>query len=74
MKFDLLSLEVEVLTRLYKAKEKELEDAVLRGSSWNEISLRRKAFLELSSALHTKLQRQGEVQSQKFPTRPEGEQ
>lgn len=72
MQFDLLSLEVDVLNRLYKAKEKELEASILSGTSWNEVSIKRKALTELSSALHTKLSRQG-IQSPKFPTRPESE-
>lgn len=70
MKMDLLSLDVDVLNRLYKAKEKELEAAILKGTSWDEVNLRRKALTELSSALHTKLLRQG-VHSPKFPTQPE---
>jgi hypothetical protein len=74
MKFDLMSLEVDVLNRLYKAKEKELEEAILRGTSWEEVSIRRKAFLELSSALHTKLLTDGEVHAPRFPTAPESEQ
>jgi hypothetical protein len=74
MKFDLMSLEVDVLNRLYKAKEKELEEAILRGTSWEEVSIRRKAFLELSSALHTKLLTDGEIHAPRFPTTHESEQ
>jgi hypothetical protein len=73
MKFDLMSLEIDVLNRLYKAKEKELEEAILRGTSWEEVTIRRKAFLELSSALHIKLINEGEGQVSLFPTRPDGE-
>jgi hypothetical protein len=73
MKFDLMSLDVDVLNRLYKAKEKELEEAILRGTSWEEVTIRRKAFLELSSALHIKLIKEGEGQLSLFPTRPDGE-
>jgi hypothetical protein len=73
MKFDLMSLDVDVLNRLYKAKEKELEEAILRGTSWEEVTIRRKAFLELSSALHIKLINEGEGQVSLFPTRPDGE-
>lgn len=72
MKLDLLSLEVDVLNRLYKAKEQELESAILSGTSWDEVSLRRKALLELSSALHTKLLRDG-LHTPPFPTRPQDE-
>lgn len=72
MEMDLLSLDVDVLNRLYKAKEKELEEAILKGTSWDEVSLRRKALTELSSALHTKLQREG-IHSTRFPTAPEEE-
>ena len=74
MKFDLMSLELEVLNRLYKAKEKELEDAILRGTSWEEVSIKRKAFLELSSALHVKLLKNGQTEALRFPTRPEDDQ
>jgi hypothetical protein len=73
MKFDLMSLDVDVLNRLYKAKEKELEEAILRGTSWEEVTIRRKAFLELSSALHIKIINEGEGQVSLFPTRPDGE-
>ena len=72
MKFDLLSLDTDVLNRLYKAKEQELESAILKGTSWDEVSIRRKALLEVSSALHTKLLRQG-IHSPRFPTRPPDE-
>jgi hypothetical protein len=72
MKFDLLSLDVDVLNRLYKAKEKELESAILSGTSWDEVSIRRKALLELSSALHIKLLRQGGTPAD-FPIRPKEE-
>jgi hypothetical protein len=72
MEMDWLSLDVDVLNRLYKAKEKELESAILRGRSWDEVSIQRKLLNDLSSALHTKLLRQG-VQSPKFPSRPESE-
>ena len=72
MKIDLLSLDVDVLNRLYKAKEKELESAILSGTSWDEISIRRKALLELSSALHTKLLRE-HIDVPMFPTRPKEE-
>lgn len=72
MNFDLLSLEVDVLNRLYKAKEKELESAILSGTSWDEVSIRRKALLELSSALHTKLLRE-EMHTPRFPTRPDAD-
>lgn len=67
---DLLNLDVDVLNRLYKAKERELEAAILKGTSWDEVNLRRKVLTELSSALHTKLLREG-VHSPKFPTQPE---
>ena len=69
---DLMSLDVDVLSRLYRAREKELETAVLSGTSWEEVSIKRKALSELSSALHTKLLRQ-RTQSGQFPTRPEEE-
>jgi len=72
MKTDLLSLDIEVLNRLYQTKEKELESAILSGTSWEEISIRRKALLELSSALHTKLGRQ-EINIPRFPTKPGNE-
>jgi hypothetical protein len=72
MEINLLSLDVDVLTRLYKAKEKELEAAVLTGTSWDEVSIKRKTLSELSSALHTKLNREG-IHSPRFPTRPEDE-
>ena len=74
MKFDLMSLEVEVLNRLYKAREKELEEAILRGGSWTEVSIKRKAFLELSSALHIKLLKDGQTHTPRFPTGPDIEQ
>lgn len=69
---DLLNLDVNVLNRLYKAKEKELEEAILRGTSWDEVSIRRKSLTELSSALHTKLLKQ-DVHSPEFPSRPQNE-
>lgn len=69
---DLMSLDIDVLSRLYRAKEKELEDAILSGTSWDEVSIKRKTVSELSSALHTKLSRQIN-QSPQFPKRPEGE-
>jgi len=72
MNFDLLDLDAEVLHRLYKAKEKELEEAILTGTSWDEVSIKRKVLTELSSALHTKLQREG-MRSPKFPAAPEDE-
>jgi hypothetical protein len=72
MKIDLLSLDVDVLNRLYKAKESELESAILSGTSWDEVSIRRKALLELSSALHTKLLRE-DINVPRFPTRPDYE-
>ena len=68
MELDLLSLDVDVLKRLYTAKEKELEAAILSGTAWDEVSIKRKALSDLSSALHTKLLRQG-IQSQGFPAR-----
>ena len=71
MKFDLSCLEVEVLNRRYKAKEKELKDAILRGGSWTEVTIKRKAFLELSSALHIKLPKAGEGHNSGFPTGPD---
>lgn len=74
MKFDLMSLDVDVLNRLYKAREKELEEAILRGGSWTEVSIKRKAFLELSSALHIKLLKDGQAHTQRFPTGPDSEQ
>jgi hypothetical protein len=67
MRIDLLSLDVDVLNRLYKAKEKELEAAILSGTAWDEVSIKRKVLSDLSSALHTKLLR--EVPTPKFPTR-----
>lgn len=70
MIMDLLSLDLDVLNRLYQVKEKELESAILTGTSWEEVNIRRKALTEISSALHTKLQRQG-IHSPRFPTRPE---
>jgi len=70
MELNLLSLDVDVLNRLYKAKEKELEAAILSGTSWDEVSIKRRALNKLSSALHTKLLKQG-IQSPEFPTRPE---
>ena len=73
MKFDLMSLEVDVLNRLYKAKEKELEEAILRGGSWTEVTIKRKAFLELSSALHVKLLKGGQTHVPRFPTSPGSE-
>jgi len=69
---DLMSLDVDVLSRLYKAKEKELETAILSGTSWDEVSIKRKTVAELSAALHTKLLGQ-DIQSPGSPTRPEGE-
>jgi hypothetical protein len=72
MTTDFLDLDVDILNRLYKAKEKELESAILRGSSWEEVTIKRKVLTELSSALHTKLQREG-IHSPKFPTKPEDE-
>lgn len=72
MKMDVMNLDVEILNQLYKAKEKELESAILRGTSWDDVSLRREALLELSSALHTKLLRQ-DLHAPRFPTRPESE-
>jgi hypothetical protein len=72
MGIDLLSLDVDVLNRLYKAKEKELEAAILSGTAWDEVSIKRKVLTELSSALHTKLQRNG-IHSPQFPTRPNNE-
>jgi hypothetical protein len=72
MNIDLLSLDVDVLNRLYKTKEKELEEAILSGNSWDEVSIKRKVLTDLSSALHTKLQREG-IHFPKFPTRPEEE-
>jgi hypothetical protein len=70
MRIDLLSLDVDVLNRLYKAKEKELETAILSGTAWDEVGIKRKALTELSSALHTKLLRDGGP-SPEFPTRPD---
>lgn len=67
MNIDLLSLDVDVLSRLYMAKEKELESAILKGTSWDEASIKRKALLELSSAIHNKLSRQ-RSDSQAGPT------
>jgi hypothetical protein len=67
MQSDLMNLDVEVLNRLYKAKEKELETALLSGTSWEEVTIQRKALTDLSSALHTKLQREG-IHAPKFPT------
>jgi hypothetical protein len=67
-----LNLDVDVLNRLYRAKEKELEAAILKGTSWDEVSIQRKALSELSSALHTKLLREG-IHSPKFPTAPGSE-
>lgn len=72
MNIDLLSLDVDVLNRLYKAKEKELESAILSGTSWDEASIKRKSLLELSSALHTKLLRQN-IEFPSFPTSPNDE-
>lgn len=72
MKMDLLNLDVDVLNRLYKAKEKELEDAILRGTSWDEVSIRRKALTELSSALYTKLLKE-DAHAPEFPSRPQNE-
>jgi hypothetical protein len=72
MGIDLLSLDVDVLNRLYKAKEKELEAAILSGTAWDEVSIKRKVLTELSSALHTKLLREG-IHSPQFPTRPNNE-
>jgi hypothetical protein len=72
MGIDLLSLDVDVLNRLYKAKEKELEAAILSGTAWDEVSIKRKLLTELSSALHTKLLREG-IHSPQFPTRPNNE-
>lgn len=72
MESNFLNLDVDVLNRLYRAKEKELEVAILRGTSWDEVSIQRKALSELSSALHIKLLREG-TQSPKFPTTPGSE-
>jgi hypothetical protein len=72
MRIDLLNLDVGVLNRLYIAREKELEAAILSGTAWNEVKIRRKALRELSSALHTKLERQGSHSSD-FPARPNNE-
>jgi len=72
MGIDLLSLDVDVLNRLYKAKEKELEAAILSGTAWDEVSIKRKVLTELSSALHTKLLREG-IHSPQFPARPNNE-
>jgi len=70
MEMDLLNLDVDVLNRLYTAKEKELEAAILSGTAWDEVSIKRKALSDLSSALHKKLLRQG-IQSPELPTRLE---
>jgi hypothetical protein len=72
MKIDLLNLDVDFLNRLYRAKEKEVESAILSGTSWDEVSIKRKALLELSSALHTKLLRQS-AHSPRFPINPRDE-
>lgn len=72
MELDMMSLDVDVLSRLCRAREKELEAAILSGTSWDEVSVKRKALSELSSALHKKLLTQG-IQSPGLPTRPEDE-
>lgn len=72
MELNWMNLDADVLNRLYTAKEKELETAILKGTSWDEVSIKRKALAELSSVLHTKLLRQTN-RSPEFPTRPESE-
>jgi hypothetical protein len=72
MRIDLLSLDVDVLNRLFEAKEKELEAAILSGTSWDEVGIKRKALRELSSALRTKLLSDG-IRSSRFPASPDEE-
>jgi hypothetical protein len=72
MEMDWLNFDIDSLNRLYKAKERELEAAILKGTSWDEVSIKRKALIELSSALHQKLERQG-IHSPAFPAQPQNE-
>jgi len=58
MKADWMNLDVDILNRLYEAKEKELDAAVMRGSSWDEVRIKRQALTEISAALNEKLQNQ----------------
>ena len=66
------NLDADILHRLYRAKEKELEAAILSGVSWNEASIKRKALAELSCALHNKLGGENN-QSPNSPGRPGSE-
>jgi hypothetical protein len=59
MRADYEGLEVDMLQRLYHAKEKELESAVLSGTSWEVVTIQRRVLSELSEVLHNKLQRTG---------------
>jgi hypothetical protein len=66
---NLQNMDLEVLCRLYKVKEMELETAILRGTAWAEVRMQRKALTQLSSVLHAKLQERNYGQPG-FPTRP----
>lgn len=70
MKKDLLRLDLEMLKNLYAAKENEIEAAILSGTSWQEINIQRKNLIELSTALHHKLQKSGSRSPADYPNRP----
>lgn len=66
MEKNLLSLELDTLNNLYKAREQELQTAILSGAPEHEVTRRRNQLNELSSVLHMKLEREG-LHSSKFP-------
>lgn len=74
MRADYEGLELDMLQRLYHAKEKELERAVLSGSSWEAVTILRKILTVLSEVLHDKLQRSGNASPADFPQRHDGKQ
>jgi hypothetical protein len=70
MKLNWANLDADVLNRLYLAREKELEAAILRGGSWEEVSIHRKALSELSTAIHTKVLQNSDEGASEFPSGP----
>ena len=70
MKTNFSSLDYPILERLYHAKSKELERALLSGTAWDEVRIKRKQLSELSYAMHNKLQYLNQTPAE-APTRSE---
>ena len=71
MPVNFAGLDYEILERLYVSKSRELEKALLSGTAWDEVKIKRKQLSEMSIAMHDKLQQRHSPAE--FPLRKDDE-